>query len=297
MKLTNRFNLPQPIVDSILNDDYDPGDSDITVTQLWKSPRIVTLEQQHDEQLETDVIDNIWSLFGKSVHDMLSKIDMTASVEQRLYITREGWKIGGKFDRFVIAHNVIEDYKVTSAYHYMHQTPDSDWVTQQNTYAHILRENGYHVSGLRINALLRDWSKHEAARNPDYPPRQFMTMDLPMWEPDYAERRIVERVQAHQSARSGSLPLCTDADRWARPKTYAVMKEGRKTAVKLFPVPGEASNFISMQTKDQDKLYIQERAGSYIRCEGYCAVGAAGLCDQWNNDPDNPANITKGLKE
>jgi hypothetical protein len=286
MKLTNKHSLPDPIVQAIMEDDYNKGDGDYSVTELWSSPRIVQLEQQHGDEIEVDAIDLIWSLFGRAMHNMLSQRDMEAVTEKRLYSMISGKKVGGQFDRFIYHLGGIEDYKVTSVWHVMNLTPESDWFWQQNSYAHILRDNGYDVKYLRINALLRDWNRNEAKRS------EIITIDLPLAEPGLIKFALEQRVAEHEAAKIG-LPLCSDKDRWYRPAKWAVMKQGNKKATKIFDEEHQADTFIAQATKDQAKLYTEKRPGTYIRCEDYCSV--AEFCEQWKNDPDNPVNILKGI--
>ena len=43
-----------------------------------------------------------------------------------------------------------------------------------------------------------------------------------------------ERIAAHEEARAGNLPDCTDEERWLRDDKFAVMKEKRVRAVRVF---------------------------------------------------------------
>jgi len=66
---------------------------------------------------------------------------------------------------------------------------------------------------------------------------------------------------------------CTDEERWHRPDSYAVMKEGRKSALRVFAAEGVAQAFIENHA-DAKKLSIEFRQGKDIRCESYCQVRA-----------------------
>lgn len=277
MKLTNKYNLPQPIVDAVANDDYDRGDCDLSVTQLWKSPRIVELERQHADKITSDAIDNIWSLLGKAVHEILRRADTTAITEKRLFVEIDGYIISGAFDRMVLLDGLLQDYKVTSSWSVAKDLKDSDWAEQLNTYAYILRRHGVDIKALQVIAILRDWLKREAAKNPDYPQKQVETVDLPLWSDEKCEAALRERVALHKAAKE-ALPLCSDKDRWTRPPKIAVMKTGNKRAVKLFDDEGAATAWIAEQ-KDSGKLYLDKRAAQYVRCESYC--GVAPFCSQY----------------
>lgn len=296
--ITNKTNLPQPIVDAIINDDYDAGDSYITASSLWKSPRIRALEKQHAATLEYDAADSIFSLIGKSVHNILEKADNTAIVEQRLYATRLGKLISGKFDRLVHISSTLQDYKVTAVWAVMNAADKSDWTLQLNTYRWLLTENNIHgINRLQIVAILRDWSKREARMKSaeDYPQKQVTIIDVPVIPLPEFEKILLTQLQKHIDAET-TLPLCTPEDRWLRPGKTAVMKEGGKKALKLFSTPEEATSWLSQQ-KDSTKLYLAERPSEAIRCLDYCAIGQQGLCTQWASDPTNPAKVFADIKQ
>ena len=101
-----------------------------------------------------------------------------------------------------------------------------------------------------------------------------------MWSPEEAEEFVKQRVSIHQKARDGDLPECTDEERWLRGEKYAVRKEGRKTAVRVFDQEEEAETFISA-LKDKDKHSIEHRKGINMRCESFCDV--AEFCFQYQS--------------
>ena len=72
----------------------------------------------------------------------------------------------------------------------------------------------------------------------------------------------------------GTTPECTAEERWAKPDTYAVMKKGRKSALRLLPTEEKAKEYIGDQN-----LSIEFRKGVSTRCEGYCEVSQ--FCKQY----------------
>ena len=272
MKITNKYNLPSPIFNAIANDDYDDGGADITASSLWKPTQMVALTRKHQDEMEVDASDLLGTLLGKALHEYVARRDTEAVVEKRLFAHVEGKNLSGQFDRFVVADATIQDYKVTSVTRFNHQKHESEWENQLNTYAWLLRRHGIEVKSLQIVALLRDWNEFMSERTLDYPNLMLQVADIPLWTPEEAERRIEARVLEHENPSP-----CTDAERWHRPPTYAVMKNGRKSAVKLFSSESEATAFIS-QASDSRHLYLEVRPGSYLRCEKYCSV--APFCPQ-----------------
>jgi hypothetical protein len=71
------------------------------------------------------------------------------------------------------------------------------------------------------------------------------------------------------------LPKCNDEELWKKGDKYAVMKDGRKTAIKVFDDKSEAEAF----QMDNSGTYIQKRPGLAKRCS-YCTVWK--VCDQFN---------------
>jgi hypothetical protein len=88
MKLTNRFNLPEPFVAAVSSDDYERGDAEYTATELIKPSRIVAYSRKYDAVMEQDVSDRVWAFQGQTKHVVLERIAKTNPdrylVEQRL---------------------------------------------------------------------------------------------------------------------------------------------------------------------------------------------------------------------
>lgn len=298
MRLTNRYNLPLPIVRAIENDPRDVGDSEITVTGLVGPPRIAALARQHAADLEEDVSEHLWRLVGSGIHEILARNrEHTAIVEKRLFMEILGWKISGQFDTLLLApasydlkypgpseDRELSDWKTTSVYHVKNGCP-LEWTQQLNLYTELLVANGYHEpKKISSHAILRDWSKREALRDSAYPAVQWATFEVPMWSALKRRAYLESRVTAHQIARE-TLPDCTTEERWERPAKWAVMKPPRDRAVKLFDSFQMAEDWRINQL-DASKMVVQERKGQAIRCESYCV--AAPFCSQWQSDPLNP---------
>lgn len=275
MKISNKFDLPLPIYNSIVNDDYDDGGADITASSLWKPTQMVYLSKKHKDETEVDASDFLGTLLGKALHDYVRKFDPELT-EKRIFTHVEGMLVSGQFDRLVVGDGIIQDYKVTSVARFQHQKHELEWEQQLNTYAWLLRRHGVEIKALQIVAILRDWSDFYT-RNLDYPRIMLEVVHIPLWSPEEAEERIAHRVRQHRVAQP-----CTDEERWHRPPKFAVMKNGRKTAIKLFDSEADAIAFIAAAT-DARYLYVETRPGSYLRCQKYCS--AAAFCPQWADTP------------
>jgi hypothetical protein len=107
-----------------------------------------------------------------------------------------------------------------------------------------------------------------------------------MWTDEEQQSFIEERVSLHQEAEAeylinGTLPECSDADRWKKEDTYRVMKKGRKSALRVLDSQEEADNYIDGH-KDKKDLSVDLALGKAIRCESYCSV--AEFCNQYQEE-------------
>lgn len=265
MRVTNKFGLPESIVKAVENDPYKGG-GDISVTTLIAPPQMRLLSNHYRDELEEDASDRIWSLIGQAVHSILERIDDGSIKEQRLYMDVEGWSVSGQFDRYL--NKSLIDYKITSVWS-VKQGVKREWEEQLNLLAVLCRANGYPVERLGVTAILRDWRKNEAYQYSDYPQSQVQTIPIPLWEIGNAMEFMVERVNLHQRVTSGEHIPCTNEERWYRGEKWAVMKKGRKSALRLLDTEVEAKEWIE---KNDAKGEIVHRPGNYIRCEQYCSV-------------------------
>lgn len=265
--LTNRLGLPDGIVAAVSNDPYTRGNSDISVTQLIQPPYQRQLRET-SEVIE-DVSDRIWSLIGQATHTILERAFRPAPgcrVEERLYTEVAGWKVSGQFD--VIEHGCLMDYKITSVWSVKGDTK-LEWEQQLNLLRLLAIRNGIDVHRLRIIAILRDWTKVKARTDSTYPQAQVVPVEIDVWPMAKTEAYLLERVKAHQAENP---PPCTDAERWKTEDVYAVMKDGRKSAVKLH----DSAQPAVKQATDLGKGHsVVKRPGEYRRCGEYCNVAHA----------------------
>lgn len=277
MKYTNKHNLPESVVNAILNDPY-VGGGDISVTSLIKPPQMRVLEYIHREEVEEDVADSVWRLFGQAIHSVLEKnAPKGAESEKRLETEINGWRLSGQAD---LLHNgVLTDYKVTSVYSYLMGDKPA-WEQQLNILKFIFERNGHEVRELEIVAILRDWtaSKAGGATSQDYPPSPVVRINIPAWLDSRITEYLRERIALHQEAEklhAGELPDCTPQERWERPTTYAVKKEGARTAYRVFDDADKAH-----EESEKRGMIVEVRRGENIRCERYCR--ASQWCEQFS---------------
>ena len=282
MKLTNQFNLPEPIVQALSRNDYTKGASHRSITTLIDSPRIRILREQYDDQIQEDVSDMMWSVLGTAVHRIFEDF-ATGDVisEERLFVECDGWTISGAID--LQDEEGPSDYKVTSVWSVIFDK--KEWHNQLNAYAWLMRHAKQRKSTkLRIIAVLRDWKRREAEMKPDYPQSPIMIVQVPMWSDEQQDQYMAQRIKLHQDAEwehisGGDLPLCSDAERWMKEDTFAVKKKTSKRALKVFDSMEEAEWFMKQKSLGDDHI-VETRKGSATRCEqDWCRVSS--WCDQY----------------
>lgn len=273
MKITNRLGLPQAIVDAVKADPYSKGGSDFSCTELLGPPRKAALAEKHKDSLEEDAADRLWSLYGQIAHLILERANRTALAEKRMSAKFGDFTVSAQFDTLDIENGVLSDYKFQSSWKFKKQDVDPDWEAQLNIQLEILRRNGMDAKELQIIGLLRDWSKGQADRDPDYPQRGVSVVSIPVWTRERTEKFILDRITLHRQARV-DLPLCTAPERWESATVYAVMKAGRKSAVRLLDSNSEA-NALAAEVGG----HVVFRPGESKRCRDYCNVNK--FCTQY----------------
>lgn len=276
MKITNKLDLPQAIVDAVKNDEYSKGDADISVTSLIDSPRKKVLTEKHYEEIVEDASERIWTLYGQAIHTVLERANRTAIAERRLSMAIEGWIVSGGMDVYEESRGFLRDYKTTSIWQLIYGD-GGKWEKQLNCYAAILRHHGHPVERLQAIAILKDWSRTKAAEDASYPQSVIVTIDIPVWDNAIALKYMRERVILHKQAQI-SLPDCTKEERWIRDEKWAVMKSGRKKAVKNC----NNANDAKLLADSLDNHYVVHKPGSPQRCKFYCSV--AQFCTQYQDE-------------
>ena len=289
MKITNVHNVPQPLVTLAQKQYYSKGASDYSTTELMSPPRVRRLQEKHDAERTMDVSDMLWPLLGSALHVVLERGETEGWInEERLYMEVDGVTISGQIDLQEETPEgiIIHDYKLTSAWAVMNQK--IEWEQQLNIYKLLVeRVKGKKVIGLRIAPLIRDFSRHDKREN--YPPASIYTIEIPMWDSQRTMDYIHERLEVHQESKVAAdfaeqLPLCSAEDRWESETTYAVMRDGRKTAIRVVKDEAEAKQIAQEETmKGKGEAYVDTRLGEPKRCTGdYCGVSA--WCSQYQSE-------------
>ena len=278
MKITNNNNIPTALYKAICKNEYDRGDSDITVTSLIKPTQIQILETKHWKDIEIDVLDNLCMFLGHSLHKSLEECSDDAIVEQRFYKTfnlgdnQGSIKLGGCVDYYDPFTETIVDYKLTNVFS-VKEGCKADWEKQLNCYAHLIRANGLPVRKLQICAIIKDWSHSMSVNNPEYPAKPVLVIDVPVWEDKEVEEYIISKLKSYVCGIGQNVYQCCDEeDMWQQPDSYKVFKGDNKRATKCFATNEEAQFYIEGISNDKDKYRIVCYQGKRNRCESFCRV-------------------------
>lgn len=285
MTLTNELNLPQALVDAC---DVTPHNAPNTVsaTTLKSGVREIILTKRHWNEMTDDVSNRIWTLFGTAVHALLEKESADTFVEERFEQQVGKYLVTGRLDCYDMKKGIIVDYKTATVWKYKFGDY-SDWKFQGLVYAWLLKQQGLEVKECQFVMMFKDFSKSKARFEEGYPRRpveiyRFTVTDKDLQEIEKKIRDKVKQLEENEHIEDDKLPLCSDEERWAKPTTYAVMKKGRKTAIRVFDDKENAD--LMLQACDKDH-YIQERKGEDGKCNGYC--GCCEFCSYWQEKYGN----------
>lgn len=280
MKITNKCNLPETIVNALNKPTYTKGGAHMSATELLSPPRMVQLRIANADAIEMDAADMVWALFGTAIHGVLEHGQGDDHiVEQRLNTVIDGWEISGAIDLQTVKENSIgiSDYKTTGVWAVMNEK--KEWEYQLNIYAWLVeRVKQSPVDSLEIVAIIRDWKRWESEVKKDYPDAPIKVIPITLWPYEEREKFVQQRIHVHADAMfqfqtGGDLPLCTAEEMWEKPTVWAVKKPGAARAKSLHSTEAEAIKAAG------DDLEIELRQGERTRCQNYCQV--RDFCSQW----------------
>lgn len=275
MTITNRNGLPEAMVRACETTAHNkPGN--ISATTLLKGVKEILLTNRHWDNMTDDVSDRIWAIFGTAVHSMLEHETPDTFAEEYTALKIGDYTVTGRIDCYNMKDAVIEDYKTASTWKVIFKD-FGDWYKQGMIYAYLMRKNGFDVKRCRFIAMLKDWSKSKAKHDASYPDSPVYVHQFDVTEKgiEEIEAFIVEKLNAIKLCETfgdDEITECTKEERWAKDDVYAVMKAGRKTAIKLYGNEYEAK----MRAADENG-YVEKREGVSTKCLEYCSC-----CDYCN---------------
>lgn len=286
MKLTNNMGLPQPFV-SAASSDYQYTPRRYSATAILKGVRQCILERRHDDEIEQDVSDMVWAIFGTAVHSILEGAQETDTQikENKLAVDMpNGYQLSGIFDLYDDSTGTVTDYKTASVWKVNFGEFD-DWKRQTLIYCWMLRQIGFDARRGEIVALLKDHNKTQAklGKHPAHPVFRIG------W--DFADAEIeacgewlrdrFAQIEAAEQLPDDQLPLCAKDERWGDDDVWAVKRKGAKRASKLHRSQDEAEADAEARAEREGRPYeVEYRPGEDRRCLDYCS--ACLFCDHYN---------------
>lgn len=281
MKITNKLELPDPFVRAVSQKTYDNEGSWRTVTELIGPAKISALRRQHEDEIEVDASDLVYTIQGETAHALLERAAKSMReegwlAEMRLHHEVEGQKISGAFDLYSLRKKELIDFKVSTAWKAKNEIPE-EWINQTNVLAHLIRNKmldrqsrPFKVEKIRVLLIMRDHSKLEAKRDENYPQNPVKYIDIPVWDDDKCREYLRNRVVLHLKAEQEELQ-CSPEERWAKPTIWAIKKAGGSKAIPGGLYADEAKAQEALASLGKGYL-IEHRPGENVRCENYCNV-------------------------
>lgn len=282
MRITNKNNLPEGFVRACNTNRHNlPGK--LSATTLLKGVKEILLTERHFDEIEIDVSDQIWAIWGTAVHALLEQEGNDEVTEEYIELPTSDVTITGRIDNFNLRNGIITDYKTASVWKVKFNDFE-DWRKQGLIYAWLLNDSGFAVTKCRFIALLKDHSKTDAEHDMCYPQEPVFVYEFDIH--DYAIDEIkqfcrgkISEYLKYKDLQDDAIPECTQEERWQKPEKYAVMKTGRKSAVKLFD-DKESAEAMAIEVGG----YIEHRPGEPTKCKGYCNVNK--WCHYWRQYAD-----------
>ena len=257
------------------------------VTSIFNSPRQYFLRLRHGKEiwdkLTVGDLDNFfWMLNGTAIHNYLTyfRVKHTWQDVKRLEMKVNNSIITGRPDMYFLRKRILIDYKTTSVWTLPHIVDDYKY--QLNLYRLMLWKEGYSVKKMFIEAILKDWQRAKIFEH-NYPQSFRQIIEVPFIDLKEMYEKTLIRVlffESCQNLNDDKLPYCTKQERWSRGDTWALMKKGKKRAIKVFNSEEAAIAY----GKTVPGAYIEYRPGKNQKCEMFCDVKE--YCNQYWESKD-----------
>lgn len=273
MIIKNELGLPQAFINA-LNLERHNAKGCYSATTLIKSACETILTDRHFDEIEIDVSDCVWQIWGTAVHSIFEKSGIEGFTEEKFSVPVSKSTVTGRVDLYDLQNEIVYDWKTANVYKWSYLDFD-DWDKQGLIYAWLMKQNGLNVKEIRFVALLKDHSKSKARNDAGYPQKPTMVHTVKVSEEALAEIENFIKTRITDIERSEHLPdeeltPCTEKERWQTENVWAVMKKGQKNAVRggLCKTEEEANEKLVALKGD----YIEFRQGESRKCLDYCNV-------------------------
>ena len=270
MKVTNELNLPQAFINA-LNLERHNAEGEISATTLLKGACETILTDRHFDEIEIDVSDCVWQIWGSAVHLIFEKAGIEGFTEEKFTVPVSNSKVTGRVDLYDLENEIVYDWKTASVWK-VQFNDFSDWDRQGLIYAWLMKQNGLKVKEIRFVALLKDHSKSKARQDSFYPQKPAIVHIVKVTPKALEEietfiKRKVAEFELAKMLPDTELTPCSKEERWATDDKWAVMKSGRKSALKVCDSKKEAQEYLNTVGGTD----IEFRQGESKKCKDYCA--------------------------
>lgn len=313
-RYANNSNIPLALAVFLATDNYDHEDDVISATSLIKPIRQLVLERRlkamedYVEPLQ-DVSSLMASRMGTAIHDgiercwtnpesaqkalkalgyperVVSRIRVNPEspepgtipvyLEQRAYKMVGKFRLSGKFD--FVGEGMVQDFKSTGVYTYIHQTNSDKYILQGSIYRWLNPEI-ITKDVMQIHFIFTDWNKMDAMRTVSYPQARTVTQKLKLLSYDQTDRYVRSKLRLIDEladAPDDEIPECGDEDLWRSGTVWKYYADETKTsrATKNFTDRSEAQRHLLAKGKG----IVKEVPGQVKACR-YCK--AFDICGQ-----------------
>ena len=277
MKVTNRLHLPEAFVKAVSVERHNKAGC-YSATTLNKGTKEIILQERHWDEFTVDAADSVWATFGTAVHAIMENYEDGNFHEEKFDIAVSKSRVTGVVDSYDMERGFINDWKTASVYKVM-KGDFSDWYKQGMTYAWLLKQNGLEVRRCRFIALLKDHSMTKAETDSSYPQAPVFTYEFEVTPEELAQtgERITAKVKDIEAAEllgDDDIAPCTAEERWADGDKWAVMKNGRKSAVRVFDTEIDAENCAGELGNShyvEHRPAVSRKCGKYCLCKDFCS--------------------------
>ena len=260
-----------------------------SVTSLLKDPKEFILSKRHSKSFKTNASDNLWLVFGTSVHDLLEKVLKNNDkylLEQRMFLDVEGKIVSGKFDVYDKETGILYDLKTTSRAQIEKGeiNKNTHWTQQLNIYAYMIKHTlNLPVKKIKIIWIDKYFSKGRLkySDTPDLKPIGEIT--LPIWNDETTIKFITKRInnfKRNDHLPDVEIPLCSFDNRFmTEPKIAIYAKDNNfkkdgdlKKRTKASKLCSNVSELVYwLANKQFNKIAIEFRpSGEAVKCLEYC---------------------------
>jgi hypothetical protein len=250
----------------------------LSVTGIIDSPWKARLYTTHYDEIIMDVSEAFFAFRGSMMHSTFEDTKLMNAVPEIMLGMEFSWA-----DKTVWLTGIMDlwqpyelsDYKMgTVAGFWYHDEDDVlKYAKQLNIYRYMFwKIFGVTINRLTVHNFLMDWKKGMIHQS-NYPPHPHFKVVVPIWDYDSTLDYILSRLALHVTPIELMTP-CSPLERWQRPPTWALIKEGSKRATRVCDTKEEILSYMDYKKipHDATEYAVIERPGIDSRCNGYCNV-------------------------